>query len=163
MHASTMAETALPSVASHKWDVISPPALRARSMVSRIEEASRSTAKTLAPSRAKITAMARPLPQPGPTQPAPTTIATLPSSLPAMVLVERFRSSNHMLVIPGRREAASPESITADRGLWIPGSPPSVALRNDQAADMIGFMESLHLPGFPRTGSGLTLEARGPM
>src|SRR5262249_46388151 len=87
MHASTMVETALPSVASHKWDVISPPPSRVRSMVSRIASASRSTAKTVAPSRAKITAMARPLPQPGPTQPAPTTIATLPSSLPAMVLV----------------------------------------------------------------------------
>jgi hypothetical protein len=48
-------------------------------------------------------------------------------------LVERFRGSNHMLVIPGRREAASPESITTGRGLWIPGSPPAVAPRNDQA------------------------------
>jgi len=49
-----------------------------------------------------------------------------------------------MLVIPGRREAASPESITTGRGLWIPGSPPSVAPRNDEAAHMIGFMESLY-------------------
>src|SRR5258706_6785852 len=84
MHASTMAETALLSVASHWWDMISPPASSALSTVSRIESASRSTAKILAPSRAKIAAMARPLPQPGPTQPAPTTIATLPSSLPAI-------------------------------------------------------------------------------
>src|SRR6267378_8586805 len=61
---------------------------------------------------------------------------------PTFRLVERFRSSNHMLVIPGRREAASPESITTGRGLWIPGSPPSVAPRNDQAAHMIGFIES---------------------
>src|SRR6266446_4688134 len=60
------------------------------------------------------------------------------------LLVERFRSSNHMLVIPGRREAASPESITTGRGLWIPGSPPSVAPRNDQAEHMIGFIESVH-------------------
>src|SRR5262249_22532286 len=29
---------------------------------------------------------------------------------------------------------ASPESITPGRWLWIPGSPPSVAPRNDQAA-----------------------------
>jgi hypothetical protein len=47
-------------------------------------------------------------------------------------------------VIPGRREAASPESITADlaelsprvdlecRRLWIPGSRPSAAPRNDE-------------------------------
>src|SRR6266404_4236859 len=34
-------------------------------------------------------------------------------------------------VIPGRHEVASPESITTGRGLWIPGSPPSVAPRND--------------------------------
>jgi hypothetical protein len=60
------------------------------------------------------------------------------------MLVERFRSSNHMLVIPGRREAASPESITTGRGLWIPGSPPSVSPRIDQPAHMIGFIESLH-------------------
>jgi hypothetical protein len=61
-------------------------------------------------------------------------------------LAERFRSSNHMLVIPGRRSEAkaNPESITADRGLWIPGSPPSVAPRNDQPAHMIGFIESFH-------------------
>ena len=59
-------------------------------------------------------------------------------------LVERFRSSNHMRVIPGRREAASPESITTGRGLWIPGSPPSVAPWNDQAEHMIGFIESVH-------------------
>ena len=36
---------------------------------------SRSTAKIFAPSSAKRTAVARPLPQPGPTQPAPVTIA----------------------------------------------------------------------------------------
>src|SRR5260221_10067643 len=66
-------------------------------MVSRMEGASRSTEKTLAPSRAKITAMARPLPQPGPTHPAPTTIATLPSSLPAMVLIDLNAGGLHHL------------------------------------------------------------------
>ncbi len=49
-----------------------------------------------------------------------------------------------MLVIPGRREAANPGSITTAEGYEIPGSPPSVAPRNDQAAHMIGFMESLY-------------------
>ena len=34
-------------------------------------------------------------------------------------------------VIPGRREAASPESITTDRGLWIPGSLAMLGTRND--------------------------------
>src|SRR5262245_43340113 len=63
-----------------------------------------------------------------------------------------------MLVIPGRRHrvrpsagpmtgsTASPESITTGRGLWIQGSPPSAAPRDDQAAHMIGLMGSL-LPG----------------
>src|SRR5438045_8196455 len=51
------------------------------SKVSRRRSASRSTAKTFAPSSAKRAAMARPLPQPGPTEPAPVTIATLPLSL----------------------------------------------------------------------------------
>src|SRR5712671_1248525 len=34
-------------------------------------------------------------------------------------------------VIPGRREAASPESIATGRGLWIPGSLASLGPRND--------------------------------
>src|SRR2546425_259540 len=46
--------------------------------VSRRLAASRSTAKTFAPSSAKRTAVARPLPQPGPTEPAPVMIATRP-------------------------------------------------------------------------------------
>src|SRR5262245_13153531 len=37
-----------------------------------------STQTTFAPSRAKATAVAFPLPQPGPLEPAPSTIATLP-------------------------------------------------------------------------------------
>src|SRR5438128_4924975 len=40
----------------------------------------RSTQYTCAPSRANVTAAALPLPQPGPIEPAPTTIATLPLS-----------------------------------------------------------------------------------
>src|SRR5580698_3633625 len=40
----------------------------------------RSTQNTCAPSRAKVTAVALPLPQPGPIDPAPTTIAVLPLS-----------------------------------------------------------------------------------
>src|SRR5712671_3506405 len=40
----------------------------------------RSTQSTCAPSRAKVTAVALPLPQPGPIEPAPTTIAVLPLS-----------------------------------------------------------------------------------
>src|SRR4051794_31145496 len=40
----------------------------------------RSTQNTCAPARAKVTAVALPLPQPGPIEPAPTTIAVLPLS-----------------------------------------------------------------------------------
>src|SRR6202790_2662296 len=40
----------------------------------------RSTQNTCAPSRANVTAVALPLPQPGPIEPAPTTIAILPLS-----------------------------------------------------------------------------------
>ena len=46
----------------------------------------RSTHITRAPSRAKVTAVHLPLPQPGPLEPAPTTIATLSFNLPAMSL-----------------------------------------------------------------------------
>src|SRR5213595_2612317 len=38
----------------------------------------RSTQNTCAPSRAKVVAVALPLPQPGPIEPAPTTMATFP-------------------------------------------------------------------------------------
>src|SRR5271165_3388968 len=48
--------------------------------VSSAADALRSTQNTEAPSRAKVTAVALPLPQPGPIEPAPTTIATLPLS-----------------------------------------------------------------------------------
>src|SRR6185295_14189841 len=54
---------------------MSPPAAFTRSTVSVTLSRSRSTAKIFAPSSAKRTAMARPLPQPGPMQPAPVTIA----------------------------------------------------------------------------------------
>src|ERR1700687_3684867 len=50
------------------------------SAVSSAGAALRSTQNTCAPSRAKVTAVALPLPQPGPIEPAPTTIAVLPLS-----------------------------------------------------------------------------------
>src|SRR5258706_3622322 len=77
-HASTIAATALPSVTSQRWVWISPFVF---SFVSSSGSFLISTAKILAPSSAKRAAMARPLPQPGPTEPAPVTIATLPLSL----------------------------------------------------------------------------------
>src|ERR1700722_16251841 len=60
------------------------PSLPTRATVSVIASGFLSTAKTFAPSRANNTAAARPLPQPGPTQPAPMTSATLPSTRPGM-------------------------------------------------------------------------------
>src|SRR3954453_19349635 len=68
-----MSATARASVTSQLC-VATPGAL---STVSRSAFASRSTAKTFAPSSTKRTVVARPLPQPGPMQPAPVTIATL--------------------------------------------------------------------------------------
>src|SRR5262249_60225459 len=69
------------------------------------------------------------------------------SCLPAWRLASFSDFENRIIcaLIPGRREVASPESLTTGRGLWIPGSPPSVAPRNDQAEHMIGFVESLYL------------------
>src|ERR1700742_3984520 len=59
-----------------------------RSTVSCAEARSRSTQSTLAPSRAKVSAVARPLPMPSPGLcPAPTTMATL--SLRRMLLHSR--------------------------------------------------------------------------
>ena len=75
--ASTMALTAALWVTSHSCVLIVPPNSATRSSVSFIDSPFLSTAKTLAPSRANSTAVARPLPQPGPTQPAPVTSATL--------------------------------------------------------------------------------------
>src|SRR5262245_59643772 len=53
----------------------------------------RSTQNTRAPSRAKVTAVHLPLPQPGPLDPAPTTIATLSFSRPAMTSAPLSRLS----------------------------------------------------------------------
>src|SRR2546429_6116260 len=72
-HARTMLATAWLLVTSQMW-LAMPGAL---SSVSFSACASRSTANTLAPSSTKRTVVARPLPQPGPTDPAPVTMATL--------------------------------------------------------------------------------------
>src|SRR5438067_7514646 len=72
-HARTICATASLLVTSQTC-VAMPGAL---SKVSLSAAASRSTANTLAPSSTKRTVVARPLPQPGPTDPAPVTMATL--------------------------------------------------------------------------------------
>src|SRR6185503_7656222 len=76
--AATISATALPSVTSHRCARMS---VFAAFSVSTRRSACRSTAKIFAPSSAKRAAIARPLPQPGPTEPAPVTMATLPLSL----------------------------------------------------------------------------------
>src|ERR1700688_4305137 len=57
-----------------------PPSEAMISTVSLAAAALRSTQNTCAPSRAKVTAVALPLLQPGPIEPAPTTIAVFPLS-----------------------------------------------------------------------------------
>src|SRR5215471_5005588 len=74
-----------------------------------------SAQNTLAPSRAKVTAVALPLPQPGPIEPAPATSATLSlrrSDIEALDLeFSRWRHSG------SRAKPASPEPMNTDRAL----------------------------------------------
>src|SRR6185312_4201972 len=65
---------------------MSPPTAFTRSIVSATLSVLRSTAKIFAPSWAKRTAVARPLPQPGPTLPAPVIMAILSLRRPAISL-----------------------------------------------------------------------------
>ncbi len=62
----------------------SPPSVAICFAVSSAFSALRSTQSTRAPSRAKSSAAALPLPTPGPRDPAPVTMATLPSRRPGM-------------------------------------------------------------------------------
>ena len=77
MQASTIALTSAFFEESASKAIASPPSLAIRPTVSSAAARLRSTHITLAPSRAKVTAVHLPLPQPGPLEPAPTTIATL--------------------------------------------------------------------------------------
>ncbi len=61
-----------------------PPLLAMISHVSSAASFRRSTARTLAPSRAKSAAVAFPFPQPGLWGPAPVTIATFPKDVPCL-------------------------------------------------------------------------------
>src|SRR5215470_4182590 len=105
-----MFATCAESVASHSCGSISPPASRTRAIVSVIASGVLSAANTFAPSCAKITAMARPLPQPGPTHPAPLTIATFPCSLPAMSFPGLlFPAPLLLITVPWRRRETKPD------------------------------------------------------
>src|ERR1700675_1422455 len=84
---SVLAPTCVSSRTSQTCVAISP-SLPPAAAVSVIASGFLSTAKTFAPSRANSTAAARPLPQPGPMQPAPVISATFPSTRP---VIKRFR------------------------------------------------------------------------
>ena len=77
--ASTISTTSTLDETSVLCTVHSPPSSPMMPAVFSTASGLMSTAKTLAPSRAKLTAVALPFPQPGPIEPAPVTIATLSS------------------------------------------------------------------------------------
>src|ERR1700681_4134124 len=77
-HAATMASTSAARDTSAVNAVALPPSDAMISTVSCAALPLRSTQNTCAPWRAKVTAVALPLPHPGPIEPAPTTIAVLP-------------------------------------------------------------------------------------
>src|SRR5581483_7746290 len=80
MQAATIASTSpARETSAVKADAL-PPSDLMMLTVSSAAAPLRSTQNTCAPSRAKVTAVALPLPQPGPIDPAPTTIAVLPLS-----------------------------------------------------------------------------------
>ena len=84
MQASTIAFTSAFFAEFASTAKASPPSLAISPTVSSAAARFRSTHSTLAPSRAKVTAVHLPLPQPGPLEPAPTTIATLSFRRPAI-------------------------------------------------------------------------------
>src|SRR5437016_10122710 len=80
MQAATIASTSPARETSAVKAVALPPSDLMMLTVSSAAAPLRSTQNTCAPSRAKVTAVALPLPQPGPIEPAPTTTAVLPFS-----------------------------------------------------------------------------------
>src|SRR5215468_2300557 len=80
MQAATIASTSAARETSAVNDAALPPSDLMMLTVSSAAAPLRSTQNTCAPSRANVAAVALPLPQPGPIEPAPTTIAVLPLS-----------------------------------------------------------------------------------
>src|SRR5262245_36146885 len=78
--ALTMVRHSPARVTSAAWASASPPPARMSPAVSSARSLTWSTQRTRAPSRAKRIAAALPFPRPGPREPAPVTIAILPSS-----------------------------------------------------------------------------------
>ena len=80
MQASTIRSQSAARVTSACTVDATPPSAWIISIVSAARSSVMSTSRTFAPSRANSVAVARPLPTPGPLEPAPVTIATFPSS-----------------------------------------------------------------------------------
>src|ERR1700753_1728993 len=106
MQAATIPSTSADFETSAVNAVALPPSPAMIFPVSPAAAALRSTQNTCAPSRAKVTAVALPLPQPGPIEPAPTTIAVLPLSRGIEVSFPSC-SPDEPLRHPGLRFAAS--------------------------------------------------------
>src|SRR5215468_650316 len=73
-----------------------------------------------------------------------------------------------LIVIPERREVASPESISADLWLWIPGLRTSSASRNDGECEITSSSPGPEIPAaIRRAASGRqdreALEVRRPV
>src|ERR1700754_2432023 len=80
MQAATIASTSAARETSAVNEAALPPSDLMMLTVSSAAAPLRSTQNTCAPSRAKVAAVALPLPQPGPIDPPPTTMAVLPLS-----------------------------------------------------------------------------------
>src|SRR5436190_1287996 len=103
MQAATIASTSPARETSAVNALAFPPSDLMMLTVSSAAAPLRSTQNTCAPSRAKVTAVALPLPQPGPIDPAPTTIAALPlSRFIALSLLLLFARTHGRDISPDR-------------------------------------------------------------
>src|SRR6266851_1518581 len=84
MHLATRRSTSGDCETSARQAAQAPPSPSMIVLVSATASSLTSTRKTLAPSRAKRAAVALPLPQPGPLDPAPVTSATFPARRPGI-------------------------------------------------------------------------------
>src|SRR6266851_2381112 len=98
---------------SARHDTQMPPSASMIALVSATASSLMSTRKTLAPSRAKSTAVALPLPQPGPLEPAPVTTATLPARRPILCRHERRAPVVRLLgaAADGARRYVAPQHV----------------------------------------------------
>ncbi len=122
------ASTAALTIASHSAARVTsapntlalPPSSSIICRVCSARSGCRSTSRTLAPSRASTTAVALPVPIPGPgIEPAPVTIATLPSTRPTRSTMTAPLSSSKPLT--SASEAPRPPR---SRRRWSPRRPP---------------------------------------